>query len=148
LAIVPRLLVHMHNILHRGVGIVLLRTHSDSNETIDKNSRALHPTCDLYCHQRTLTKRIFPGLYDMFVGGVSSAGENASVTAAREVAEELGLERALHFEKSPISDPLFLCTVCTSYNRCVVTVFQYIYDAKVDRIEVRHVSLRQMPKTH
>ena len=62
------------------------------------------------------------------------------MTAAREVAEELGLKRAADFivedeggggttttgrGDDPLSDELFKCTVCTSYNRCVVTMFTY-----------------------
>lgn len=49
----------------------------------------------VYVHRRTSTKRIFPSLYDMFVGGVSTRGEQSRLTAAREVAEELGLTRGL-----------------------------------------------------
>ncbi len=130
----PRVLVHKLNILHRGVGIVVCDkehiTQNQSPSTIDN--------IQIYCHRRTETKRIFPNLYDMFVGGVSISGENSMLTASREVAEELGLGKALHCiesssngaditASSPLSDPLFQCTICTSYNRCVVTVFTYKY---------------------
>ena len=74
----------------------------------------------MYVHRRTDTKRIFPSLYDMFVGGVSGAKEDPKTTAAREVGEELGLNHP-----DSLSEPLFDCTVCTSYNRCVVTMFCY-----------------------
>mmetsp|Transcript_28927 Transcript_28927/g.33621 ORF Transcript_28927/g.33621 Transcript_28927/m.33621 type:complete len:586 (+) Transcript_28927:121-1878(+) len=143
----PRLLVHKLNILHRGIGIVVC-----NEEHITKNNTTHFG--DLYCHQRTKTKRIFPSLYDMFVGGVSTAGESSILTAAREVAEELGLDRPLrileessHKEsknemvendnmmmtmESPLSKPLFKCTVCTSYNRCVVTVFTYKFEQEKD----------------
>ena len=57
-------------------------------------------------------------------------GENSRLTVAREVAEELGLTRGLDIlservgveenDYSPLSDDLFRCTVCTSYNRCVI----------------------------
>jgi len=106
-------------------------------------------------------------MYDMFVGGVSTAGEHATLTAAREVAEELGLKRALvaHEMKQPLeerdtgghqdhalqvgvdssqldttgeggalSHALFRCTVCTSYNRCVVTVFTYRFISEVEHV--------------
>jgi 8-oxo-dGTP pyrophosphatase MutT (NUDIX family) len=66
----------------------------------------------------------------MFVGGVSCHGEDSRLTAAREVAEELGLTRALNSIlgsklDNPLSEELFQCTICTSYNRCVVSVFTY-----------------------
>ncbi len=83
----------------------------------------------VYMHRRTTLKRIFPSLYDMFVGGLSCRGEGARITAAREVAEELGLRRAMDFvfvkvggetmtagENDPLSEKLFKCTVCTVYN--------------------------------
>ena len=60
-------------------------------------------------------------------------GKNSRLTAAREVAEELGLTRGLDIlseqvgleenDYSPLCDDLFRCTVCTSYNRCFVSMF-------------------------
>ncbi len=120
LGYVPRPLIHKFNLLHRGIGIVVCR---DSHLTKENTSMP-----DIYVHRRTDTKRIFPSLYDMFVGGVSTAGEDLSITAQREISEELGLIR------QSLSDPLFKCTVCTSYNRCVVTVFTYKCDISVDEI--------------
>lgn len=45
----------------------------------------------LFVHRRTSTKLIFPSLYDMFVGGVVSAGESYDEAARREAEEELGV---------------------------------------------------------
>eukprot|EP00978_Attheya_sp_CCMP212_P022922 scaffold69310_cov48-Attheya_sp.AAC.6 len=118
LGVVPRPLVHKFNLLHRGIGILV-----SENVHIDQNTPDLGST-RVYVHRRTDTKRIFPSMYDMFVGGVSTAGEDAKLTAQREVAEELGLKRVVG-----LSSPLFQCTVCTSYNRCVVSMFTYQYDA-------------------
>ena len=145
----PRYLVHKLNILHRGIGIIVCNndhiitkttTLDDDNDhtttTVHNNTSSsllLLDNASIYCHQRTSTKKIFPSLYDMFVGGVSISGEDAMLTACREVGEELGLQKALQCIEdgdifvSPLSDPLFQCTVCTSYNRCVVTVFTYKY---------------------
>lgn len=130
LGCIPRSLVHKFNVLHRGIGVVICRdAHITRN--IDENcNNNLH---NIYVHKRTDTKQIFPSLYDMFVGGVSTAGEEPRLTAAREVAEELGLTRALRTQlrdiedDAALSDPLFSCIVCTAYNRCVVTVFTYKY---------------------
>ena len=120
LGMVPRTLVHSLNILHRGIGM-----------TVSKDA----DFSELYVHRRTDFKRIFPSLYDMFVGGVSGSGEDAKLTAAREVAEELGLTRALNNDTSDaLSDPLFSCVVCTSYNRCFVTVFQYTMDSSTEKV--------------
>lgn len=120
---VPRILLHKANLLHRGIGIVVCK---DSHITMTNDDSNMP---DLYCHQRTDTKRIFPSLYDMFVGGVATSGENLEVTAAREIGEELGLTRP------SLSEALFKCTVCTSYNRCVVTVYTYRVDSNIDDIQ-------------
>ena len=66
--------VRSSNLLHRGVGILC------------RNSRG-----HIYVHRRTVTKDVFPGLYDMFVGGVVGAGETYATAARREIAEELGI---------------------------------------------------------
>ena len=152
----PRPYVHAWNILHRGVGVIVTRDEGVFRSFGGGGGRRTPPP-DVYVHRRTSTKRIFPSLYDMFVGGVSCRGEGSRTTAAREVAEELGLRRAMDCivvedegrggggeatttttttatattttggwgGDNPLSDELFKCTVCTSYNRCVVTMFAY-----------------------
>jgi 8-oxo-dGTP pyrophosphatase MutT (NUDIX family) len=56
---------------------------------------------EIFVHQRTATKDLFPSLYDMFAAGTVEAGERYEETAERELAEELGvrgakLERLFH----------------------------------------------------
>lgn len=134
----PRPYIHTFNILHRGIGIIVTKDRSIFDDKF--------PPPDVYVHQRTSTKRVFPSLYDMFVGGVSSSGETATWTAAREVGEELGLKRALAVLEgqqegeedgslNPLSDKLFQCTICTSYNRCIVSMFAYTCDTKLETIK-------------
>lgn len=109
----PRSLMHKWNILHRGAGIMTI--YPQKNE--------------IYVHRRTSFKKIFPNLYGMFVGGVSTIYETSIDTAKREMKEELGLK-----EPSSLSEPLFQCMICTSYNRCVVTCFSYEYNPLKDHI--------------
>jgi isopentenyldiphosphate isomerase len=45
----------------------------------------------IYVQRRSETKDVFPGLYDMFVGGVVAAGESYEAAARREIEEELGI---------------------------------------------------------
>jgi len=120
LGAVPRPLVHKLNLLHRGIGMIVCKGEHITRDMPDETLP------EIYCHQRTDSKRVFASLYDMFVGGVSTAGEDARLTASREVAEELGLARALDDPRGDaLAGPLFQCTVCTSYNRCVVSMFTY-----------------------
>lgn len=46
---------------------------------------------ELFIHQRTPTKDVFPGYWDVAVGGVVAAGESFDLAASREGAEELGV---------------------------------------------------------
>ncbi len=46
---------------------------------------------ELLVHRRALTKDIWPGWWDVAVGGVMAPGESADVAASRELREELGL---------------------------------------------------------
>lgn len=138
----PRPYIHTFNILHRGIGMIVTK---DGN-IFDESGKLSSSPPDVYVHQRTSTKRVFPGLYDMFVGGVSSSGETATWTAAREVGEELGLKRALVVLEgqqegeedgsfNPLSDELFQCTICTSYNRCIVSMFAYTCNTTLEAIK-------------
>lgn len=45
----------------------------------------------VYVHRRTATKLVMPGLHDCWAGGVVGPGEDPATTAARELAEELGV---------------------------------------------------------
>jgi 8-oxo-dGTP pyrophosphatase MutT (NUDIX family) len=123
---VPRQLVHSFNLLHRGIGLFVTKDEPMMDDGLKK-----FPS--LYMHRRVDTKRIFPSLYDMFVGGVSLAEESQKLTARREVAEELGLSRALDDENA-LSDPILDCVVCTGYNRCFVTLFSYTMNTREEYI--------------
>jgi len=103
LGAVPRHLVHKYNILHSGIGVLI------------------HKGGALYVHRRAPSKRIFPNLYDMWVGGVRLAAEaDGRLTALREIKEELGLQRP-----DALSEKLDTTICCTKCNRCVVDIFSY-----------------------
>jgi 8-oxo-dGTP pyrophosphatase MutT (NUDIX family) len=123
LGLVPRPLVHQYNLLHRGIGIVVAANPDAVTTPISPSG--IGPATLVYVHRRVPTKRIFPDLYDMFVGGISRPGELPRATAIREVAEELGLLRG---QAAVSSTPWFTCLVCTSYNRCIVSTFVYSAD--------------------
>jgi isopentenyldiphosphate isomerase len=45
----------------------------------------------LFVHQRSATKDVYPSYYDVAVGGVVAAGESYDEGARRELAEEVGV---------------------------------------------------------
>jgi isopentenyldiphosphate isomerase len=47
---------------------------------------------ELCIHQRTLSKAIYPGYWDVAAGGMVLVGESYAESAARELAEELGID--------------------------------------------------------
>lgn len=54
----------------------------------------MHPDGRLLVHQRSELKDLWPGRWDLAVGGVVSSGETYDDAARREVAEEIGIESA------------------------------------------------------
>lgn len=74
LGVETRKRVRAENLLHRGVGILCWNSQGE-----------------LYVHQRTDSKDLFPSYYDMMVGGALAAGEAYQAAALREVQEELGV---------------------------------------------------------
>eukprot|EP01031_Cornospumella_fuschlensis_P026374 gene26374-31863_t len=83
----PRRIVYQHLLLHRGFGAILLR--SKTNE--------------IFVHKRSHTKKVFPSMLDMFIGGVSLHKEPVLTTLVRELDEEVGIDLTA-LPKSAISD--------------------------------------------
>jgi len=52
---------------------------------------------ELFVQKRTDSKDIYPGFYDVAAGGVVLAGESYEESAARELAEELGISAPLTY---------------------------------------------------
>ncbi|MHB8810530.1 MAG: NUDIX hydrolase YfcD [Desulfobulbaceae bacterium] len=75
IAAVTRRLMREQNLIHRASYILVF------------NSRD-----ELFVQQRTLSKDIYPGFHDVAAGGVVVAGESYEESAARELAEELGVK--------------------------------------------------------
>jgi len=49
-----------------------------------------HPDGRVFVQRRADSKDVYPGLYDMAVGGTVASGEDFATNARREIAEELG----------------------------------------------------------
>lgn len=80
IGLAPRNEVRQKNLLHRGVGILCWNQQGQ-----------------LYVHQRTASKDLFPSLFDVMVGGAVEAGEPYLEAAIREVKEELGVTGTVRF---------------------------------------------------
>lgn len=72
----PRSIIHRYNLLHQGIGVMLLGCRRDR----------------LYLHMRSSSKRVFPSMLDMFIGGVTLSGEKPIQTLFRELREECGID--------------------------------------------------------
>lgn len=55
----------------------------------------VHPDGRLLVHRRSEHKDVWPGWFDIAVGGVVASGEDYDAAARREVAEEVGLDDAV-----------------------------------------------------
>lgn len=75
IAIVTRLQMRQQRLAHRCVYLLVF------------NQRG-----ELFIHQRTPTKDVYPGYWDVTVGGVPAAGEAFDDAARREGREELGVD--------------------------------------------------------
>lgn len=103
----PRSKVRAENLLHRGVGILVFNSEGQ-----------------LYVHRRTPTKDIFPGMYDMFVGGTVTVGESYEQAAQREAHEELGVTGGTW-------TTLFTYLYKGPRNRCFTRIFKVLYDGPI-----------------
>ena len=76
--VVTRREVRARNLRHRSVGIAVFA----------RDGRVL-------IHRRADTKDVWPGRWDLAVGGVVDSGESWEAAAARELAEEVGSSAAV-----------------------------------------------------
>lgn len=70
----PRAEIRRRNLLHRVTATFVF-----------------HPDARLFVHRRTESKDVYPGLFDVAVGGTVTHGEDFSINACRELGEELGV---------------------------------------------------------
>ncbi|HEU4568197.1 MAG TPA: YbaK/EbsC family protein [Marmoricola sp.] len=80
-----------------------------------------HPDGRIFVHRRTETKDWAPGLWDAAAGGVLRVGEEAAESAARELAEELGITGV---PLRPLTTHLFE----DSTTRCFEHAYEAVWD--------------------
>ncbi len=99
--------VRARNLLHRSVAIFVRRTNGL-----------------IHVHRRSAAKDVYPGLYDMCVGGVVSSGETYGQAAVRELSEELGI-----FGVRPLE--LFQHPYRGARIRCLSSVYEVNWDGDI-----------------
>lgn len=107
LEVVTRREIRARHLLHR-VAAVLIRNGAG----------------EVYLHRRSETKDIYPGAYDVWAGGVLSPGESPEEGAARELAEELGVEGVE-------LTPLFVERFEAPRGRCITHCYEARYEGLV-----------------
>jgi isopentenyldiphosphate isomerase len=95
------------NLLHRAVYVLV------------RNSRG-----ELFVHQRTTSKDVYPGYWDVTVGGVVAAGEDYDTAARRELAEEIGAAGA-------VMQPLFAVRYEDASTKLVGQAFLACWDGPI-----------------
>ena len=87
LDIVSRQRVRTENLMHRSVAVVLRSPpgYRDGHGDVVPNGSVL-------VHERAGWKDLWPGYWDLAVGGVVGVGEPSAAAARRELAEEVGIE--------------------------------------------------------
>jgi isopentenyldiphosphate isomerase len=105
--VVPRRRVRAENLLHRSTSIFVRRS-----------------TGEHYVHRRTAMKDVYPGLYDVVVGGVPAASETYDEAAVREMAEEVGVA-------GPAPTFLFMHRYEGPTDRCLTAVYEVEWDGEI-----------------
>lgn len=84
--VLPRKLVVSQRLRMRGIGVLVLE-ESVLSTAEERSWRIL-------CHHRSASKATYADRWDMLVGGIPHPGEPSGDAAARELHEELGIDRA------------------------------------------------------
>ncbi|MDX2170400.1 MAG: NUDIX domain-containing protein [Deltaproteobacteria bacterium] len=88
---------------------------------------------ELFVHQRTASKDVYPAYWDVAVGGVVGAGESYDDGARRELAEEIGVRDAA-------PEPLFGFAWEDAGNQVHGRVYRVVTDAplRLQAEEIQH----------
>jgi isopentenyldiphosphate isomerase len=85
----------------------------------------------LFVQQRTTSKDIYPGYYDVTCGGVVQEGETYEVSAKRELAEELGIREA---KVTPLFDFYYKETTNKVWGRAFVCTYDGVITLQQEEV--------------
>ena len=107
LKLVTRNEIRTKGLRHRGTAILVFNANGE-----------------LFIHKRTSTKDVFPGYYDIAVGGVVESGETYETSAKRELAEEVGITGVdLEF--------LFKMQYESPTHKTIAAIYSCVYDGPI-----------------
>lgn len=112
---VTRAEMRRENLLHRAVYILV------------RSSRG-----DFFVHRRTTTKDVYPGYWDVTVGGVVGAGEDYESAARRELVEEIGVH-------CDVIEPLFAVRYQDASTQLIGRAYLARHDGPV-RLQVEEIA--------
>ena len=103
-----------------------------------------HPDGLLLVHRRSDVKDIWPGWWDISVGGVVAAGESWDDAVHRELAEEVGID---HAEPHPLGGGTYVDAHVSVIGRCyrVVAAGPFRF-ADGEVVEAEWVALASLPE--
>ncbi|MCU1723965.1 NUDIX hydrolase [Pseudomonas sp. 5P_5.1_Bac1] len=104
----------------------------------------------LCVHKRTLSKAIYPGYWDVAAGGMVAAGEEYADSAARELAEELGvsgveLRAHDHFFFDQPGNRLWCSVFSAVWDGPLQLQPEEVSEARFVNLEVIHEESRHLP---
>ena len=108
---------------------------------------------ELCVQERTLTKEVFPGDYDLATGGVVGAGEAVAIAARRELAEELGIESVrlvpcFEFRFAEQGNHVFGSAFLVDYDGPLRLQAEEVASARWMSVSEAHTLERATPDTH
>ena len=101
---------------------------------------------ELFVHKRAKNLVLYPGEYDMKIGGIVKSGESYEGAAKRELAEEIGA-------KNTKLEPLFSLRIRSKESNVNERTFKCVWDGKIktDKKEIesgKFVSIKDAKKLY
>jgi isopentenyldiphosphate isomerase len=128
LRVVTRAQMRAGRLMHRAVFIAVVSTAGQ-----------------LLIHRRSESKDLWPGWWDIAVGGVVGAGESYDAAAIREVREEIGLEVGVEAQPAPVGAGSYVDDAVALLGRCYVLRHNGPFEfADGEVVEARFVSRTEL----
>jgi isopentenyldiphosphate isomerase len=130
-------IVHEHS--NEPTGVVLSRQEVIQNQHWARSTNVfvLNKHGDVLCHQRSLNKERYPGVWSTHFGGHVSHGETYEINAQKELEEEIGLS---------LDEKLIIPWRTTRINvsRLWVREFMTVYNGNLEDLKLQTEEIQQV----